>query len=128
MWTHLDNDTPQQEVWTEHALVRGMRRIGHGVHQLPNLNGWLIAGWPRDGGGVQLQQPDGHLFVYALCDLDQTWIAAAQHYHWVLVLHGPRIPPSQPDAERQRTTELATARKEGLVTGGLMQWARVRTP
>ncbi|MGH3670953.1 MAG: hypothetical protein ACRDSH_09990, partial [Pseudonocardiaceae bacterium] len=117
MWTHPDNDTPQQEVWTEHALTLGMERIGHGVHQLPNLNGWLIAAWPRDGGGVQLQQPNGNLFVYALCDLDPTWIAAAQHYQWVLVLHGPRlglrIPPSQPDAERQRTTELATARTEG---------------
>jgi hypothetical protein len=52
----------------------------------------------------------------------------SQHYHWALVLHGPRLPPSQPDAEHQRTTELATARKDGLVTGGLMQWGGVRTP
>ena len=70
--------------------------------------------------------------MYALCDLDARWIAAAQHYQWVLVLHGPRlglrIPPNQLDAQRQRTTELATARKEGLVTGGLMQWGQVRTP
>ncbi|WP_327586961.1 hypothetical protein OHA25_08110 [Nonomuraea sp. NBC_00507] len=62
-----------------------------GVHQLHNLDGWLIAEWPRDGGGLQLQQPDGNLFVYALCDLDPKWIAAAQHYNWVLVLHGPRL-------------------------------------
>ncbi len=130
--THPDNDTLQQEVWTEPALTHGMQRIGHGVHQLLNLDGWLIAEWPRDGGGLQLQQPDGNLFVYAQCDLDPTWIAAAQHYHWVLVLHGPRlglgVPPNQADAEHQRTTELATARKEGLVTGGLMQWGQVRTP
>jgi hypothetical protein len=26
------------------------------------------------------------------------------------------------DTEHQRSTELATARKEGLVTGGLMRW------
>jgi hypothetical protein len=50
--THPDNDTPQQEVWTEHALTQGMQRIGHGVHQLPNLDGWLIAERPRDGGGL----------------------------------------------------------------------------
>ncbi|MGH3798532.1 MAG: hypothetical protein ACRDTD_00070 [Pseudonocardiaceae bacterium] len=37
MQTHPDNNSPQQEVWTEHALSQGMRRIGHGVHQLPNL-------------------------------------------------------------------------------------------
>jgi hypothetical protein len=132
LWTHPDNDTPQQECWTEHALTQGMQRIGHGVHRLPNLDGWLIAEWPRDGGGLQLQQPDGNLFVYALCDLDPTWIAAAQHYHWVLVLHGPRlglrVPPSQAGAEHERTTELATARQEGVVTGGLMQWGQVRTP
>jgi len=134
LWTHPDNDTPQQEVWTEQALSQGMQRIGHGVHQLPNLDGWLIAEWPRDGGGLQLQQPDGNLFVYALCDLDPIWIAAAQQYHWVLVLHVPRlglrVPPGQEntDTEHQRTTELATARKEGLVTGGLMQWGQVRTP
>ena len=130
--THPDNDTPQQEVWTEHALTQGMRRIGHGVHQLPNLDGWLIAEWPRDGGGLQLQQPDGTLFVYALCKLDPAWTAAAQHYHEVLVLHGPRlglrVPRSQADADHQRANELATARQEGLVTGGLMQWGTVRTP
>ena len=132
MWTHPGNDTPPQEVWTEHALTRGMRRIGLGVQQLPNLDGWLIAEWPRDGGGVQLQQPDGDLFVYALCDLDQAWVTAARHYHWVLVFHGPRlglrIPPTQPDADHQHTTELATARQEGLVTGGLIQWGQTHTP
>lgn len=110
-----------------------MQRICDGVHRLPNLDGWLIAEWPRDGGGLQLQQPDRNLFVYALCDLDPTWIAAAQHHHWVLVLHGPRLGlrvlPDQEsaDIEHQRSTELAAARKGGLVTGGLMRWGRVRT-
>jgi hypothetical protein len=101
------------------------------VHQMPSLDGWLIAEWLRDGG-LQLQQPDGNLFVYALCELDPAWIAAAQHYHEVLVLHGPnldlRIPPDRADAEHRRRTELATARKDGLVTGGLMRWGQVRTP
>ncbi|MGH3845953.1 MAG: hypothetical protein ACRDS0_31715 [Pseudonocardiaceae bacterium] len=60
--------------------MEGMQRLGPGVRQLPNLDGWLIAEWPRDGGGLQLQQSDGNLFVYALCDLDPIWIAAAQHY------------------------------------------------
>jgi hypothetical protein len=133
LWTHPDNDTPQQEVWTEHALSQGMRRIGdHGVHQLPNLDGWLIAEWPRDGGGLQLQQPDDNLFVYALCELDPAWTAAAQQHHEVLVLHGPnlglRFPPDRADAELQSRMELATARKDGLVTGGLMQWGQARTP
>jgi len=132
VWTHPGNDTPPQEIWTEHALRQGMQRIGPGVQQLPNLDGWLIAAWPRDGGGVQLQQPDGNLFVYAPCDLDQAWVTAAQHYHWVLVFHGPRlglrVPPTEPDADHQHTTELASARKEGLVTGGLMQWGPVPTP
>ncbi|MGH3764777.1 MAG: hypothetical protein ACRDTX_06460, partial [Pseudonocardiaceae bacterium] len=80
LWTHPDTDTPQQEAWTENALMQGMQRLGPGVRQLPNLDGWLIAEWPRDGGGLQLQQSDGNLFVYALCDLDPIWIAAAQHY------------------------------------------------
>lgn len=121
LWTHPDNDTPQQEVWTEHALSQGMQRIGRGVHKLPNLNGWLIAEWPRDGGGLQLQQPDGNLFVYALCDFDPAWIAAAQHYHWVLVLHGPRVGLRVPSGQQntdtlhQRMTELArrTTRRPG---------------
>lgn len=103
-----------------------------GVHQLPNLDGWLIAEWPREGGGLQLQQPDGNLFVYTLCTFGPAWIAAAQHYHEVLVLHGPRlglrVPLDLADAEYQRTTELAAARNEGLVTGGLIQWGQVRTP
>lgn len=132
LWTHPDNDSPQQEVWTEQALLHGMRRIGdHGVHQLPNLDGWLISEWPHDGGGLPLQQPDGNLFVYALCELDPAWTAAAQHYHEVLVLHGPRlglrVPHDRADAEHQRRTDLATARRKGLVTGGLMQWGQVRT-
>jgi hypothetical protein len=92
----------------------------------------MAARWRRTTATTTRRQPDGNLFVYALCDLDPTWIAAAQHYHWVLVLHSPRlglgVPPSQDDAEHQRTTELATARKESLVTGGLMQWGQVRTP
>ncbi|MEU5987608.1 hypothetical protein ABZ806_01385 [Spirillospora sp. NPDC047418] len=133
LWTHPDNNAPQQEVWTQHALSQGMRRIGdHGVHQLPSLDGWLIAQWPRDGGGLQFQQPNGHLFVYALCELAPAWITAAQHYGEVLVVHGPnlglRIPADHTDAEHQRRTALATARKAGLVTGGLMLWGQVRTP
>jgi hypothetical protein len=122
LWTHPDNDTPQQEAWTEQALSEGMQRIGRGVHKLPNLDGWLIAEWPRDTGGLQLQQPDGNLFVYALCDLASGWIAAAEHYHAVLVLHGPqlglRVPPNVADAEHVRATELDTAQKQDLVTGG----------
>ena len=36
LWTHPDNDSSQQEVWTAQALSLGMRRIGdHGVHQCP---------------------------------------------------------------------------------------------
>lgn len=49
-----------------------MQRLGRSVHELPNLDGWLIVEWPRDGGGLQLQQPDGNLFVYALCELAQS--------------------------------------------------------
>ena len=110
-----------------------MRRIGApGVRQLPNLDGWLIAEWPRDGGGLQLQQPDGNLFVYALCEVGPAWTAAAQDYGEVLVLHSPhlglRVPPGRAGAEYQRRTELANTRKEGLVTGGLMRWGRIRTP
>jgi hypothetical protein len=120
LWTHPDNDTPRQEAWTELALSQGMRRIDDAVQKLPNLDGWLIAKWPRDGGGLQLQQPDGNLFVYALCKLDPEWIAAAQQYSWVL--HGPRlglrVPPERVDVEQRRT----------LVTGGLMRWGQVRTP
>jgi hypothetical protein len=59
----------RQEVWTEQALHEGMQRIGHGVSKLPSLDGWLIAELP-DGGGLQLQQSDGTLFVYALCEVD----------------------------------------------------------
>ncbi|ETA00170.1 hypothetical protein ThrDRAFT_03911 [Frankia casuarinae] len=133
LWTHPDNPTPRQEVWTELALAQGMQRIGPlGVHRLPNLDGWLLGEWPRDGGGLQLQQPDGNLFVYALCTLPADWITAARHYGEVLVLHGPhlglRIPSGDPDAEQRRATELATAREDGLVTGGLILWGRTLAP
>jgi hypothetical protein len=137
LWTYPasanNNDSRQQEVWTAQALSLGMRRIGdHGVRRLPSLDGWLIAEWPRDGGGLQLQQPDGNLFVYTLCELDPAWIAAAQQHHEVLVLHGPRlglcVPSDRSDAEHQRRIELAAARGEGLVTGGLMRWGQVRIP
>jgi len=67
MWTHPDNPGPRQEIWTDRALSQGMGRIGTGVQRLPSLDGWLMAEWPGDGGGLQLQQPDGRLFVYALC-------------------------------------------------------------
>jgi hypothetical protein len=130
LWTHPDNDEPQQEVWTAQALSQGMQLISYGVSQLPNLDGWLIAEWSRDGGGLQLQQPDGNLFVYALCKIDPAWISAAQNYGEVLVLHGPRlglrIPSSQTDFEHRRAAELASARKEDMVTGGLMNWGRIR--
>jgi hypothetical protein len=129
---HADNDGPRQEVWTENALSQGMQCLGHGVRKLPNLDGWLIVEWPREGGGLQLQQPDGNLFVYALCDLTAEWTTAARHYSWVLVLHGPelglRVPADLADAEHERATELNTAHKNGLVTGGLMQWGHVRIP
>src|ERR1035441_2882631 len=132
LWTHPGNDGPQQEVWTEQALSQGMQRIGApGVRQLPSLDGWLIAEWPRDGGGIQLQQPDGTLFVYALCQVAPAWTAAAREYAEVLVLHGPhlglRVPAGRADAAHQRRTEVADARKDGLVTGGLMRWGRTRT-
>jgi hypothetical protein len=131
MWTHPNNPGPRQEVWTEHALSHGMRRLNRGVRKLPNLDGWLIAEWPRDGGGLQLQQPDGNLFVYALCDLAPEWIADAQQYGWVLVLHGPqlglRVPADRADVDHVRATELGNAHTDGLVTGGLMQWGRVRS-
>lgn len=129
MWTHPDNDTPPQEVWTEQALSLGMRHIGHGVNNLSDLEGWLIAEWPRDGGGLQLQQPDGTLFVYALCEVDPTWLAAVRELGRVLVVHGPslglRVPSDHPDAEHERATALATARTQGLVTGGLIRWGRL---
>lgn len=132
LWTHPDNDPPRREVWTEHALLRGMRRIGHGVQRLPDLDGWLVARWPHDGGGLQLRQPDGNLFVYALCELDSAWVAAARRYQWVLVLHGPRlglrVPGRSADIEGLRAAELASAKRDGLLTGGLMRWARARTP
>lgn len=131
LWTHPDNPTPRQEVWTELALSQGMQRIGVGVRRLPNLEGWLLGEWPRDGGGFQLQQPDGNLFAYALCPLTPDWIAAAGHYGEVLVLHGPHLglrPPSEhPEAGRGQATDVATARAEGLVTGGLMRWGETRT-
>ena len=92
--------------------------------------GWLIAEWPRESGGLQLQQPDGNLFVYTLCEVAPAWTAAAQHYGWVLVLHGPRlglrVSADLADAVQQRTAELTAARQEGLVTGGLMRWGQVR--
>jgi hypothetical protein len=131
MWTHPGNPGSRQEVWTQHALMQGMQRIGLGVQKLPNLEGWLIAEWPDDDGGLQLQQPDGNLFVYALCQVDKAWTEAAQGSGEVLVLHGPRlgikVPPARAELmEHHRRTELADARRDGLVTGGLMRWGRVK--
>ncbi len=103
LWTHPETGTPQQEVWPEQALSEGMQHLADGVHQLPNLDGWLIAEWPHDGGGLQLQQPDGNLFVYPRCDPDPTWIATAQRYQWVLVLHGPQLGLRVPPARRTST-------------------------
>jgi hypothetical protein len=135
LWTTPADGTPRQEVWTENALSQGMRRISvgqGGARKLPNLDGWLIAPWPREGGGLQLQQPDGALFVYATGDPDPTWIAAAQHYQWVLVLHGPRLGLRDSSGQQNTLdgdasqTELAAASADGLVTGGLMRWGQVR--
>jgi hypothetical protein len=135
LWLPCDDDTARQEVWTDEALAHGMRRIGSGVHQYSYLDGWLVAEWQRDGGGLHLQQTDGGLFVYALCCPDSTWLEAAQHHRGVLVIHGPhlglRVPPEQEGdcgTGQLRTTELATARRDGLVTGGFMRWGRVATP
>jgi hypothetical protein len=65
----------------------------------------------------------------ALCEVDSAWTAAARDYGEVLMLHGPhlglRVPSWRADAAQERRTELASARKDGLVTGGLMQWGRV---
>jgi hypothetical protein len=131
LWPHPENPGPEQEAWTEQALSLGMQRIGDlGVRKLPNLDGWLIAEWPRDGGGVQLQQPDGNLFVYALCKVTPSWTTAARHSGEVLVLHGPslglRVPTGKADGEQRRRTERANARKDGLVTGGVMRWGRLK--
>lgn len=69
--------------------------------------------------------------MYALCDLAPASTAAARHYGWVLVLHGPqlglRVPADLADAEHVRAAELDTAHMNGLVTGGLMQWGQVRS-
>jgi hypothetical protein len=130
LWTHPDNPGPREEVWTATALSHGMQRLSRGVRQLPNLDGWVIAEWPRDGGGLQLQQPDGNLFVYAVCDVDPEWADAARGYGSVLVLHGPqlglRVPADLADADLVRPAELETAHDNGLVTGGLMQWGQAR--
>lgn len=132
LWTHPDTGPERQEVWTEQALSLGMERIGYGVHKMPNPEGWLIAQWPRESGGLQLQQPDGNLFVYALCGLDPAWLAAARRFRSVLVLHGPhlglKVPDDHPDADGERTRELITARQQGLVTGGIISWGEVHAP
>lgn len=125
LWTNPE-DGPQQEVWTEHAVLKGMPRLGEGVYQLPTLPGWVLAEWPEQGGGLQLQQPDGTLFVYAVCALGPEWLSAAQRCGGALVLHGPRlglrISRTRPDAEQQRARELAAAKHDGLVTGGIAAW------
>jgi hypothetical protein len=69
--------------------------------------------------------------VYALCGVDPAWTATAQQYGEVLVLHGPhlglRVPPGMTDlVAHRRRTELTNARKDGLVTGGLMRWGRLK--
>lgn len=134
LWTTPVDDTPRQEVWTYMALAKGMERITlpPGVYQLPNLDGWVIGAWPRSGGGLQLQQPDGNLFVYAPCRVPRKWLTAARRYSWVLVLHGPRlglkVPSGLPDAAHHRAAEMRAGRTGGLVTGGLMMWGEVRKP
>lgn len=132
LWTHPDTAPEQQEVWTEQALSLGLGCIGYGVQKLPNPAGWVIGRWPRESGGLQLQQPDGNLFVYALCKLEPAWLAAARHYHSVLVLHGPRlglkVPYAHPDADGERTRELIAARQQGLVTGGIIPWGEIHQP
>jgi hypothetical protein len=129
LWAHPGNETTRQEVWTEHALSLGMQRLGLEVRRLPSLGGWLIAEWPLQGGGLQLQQPDGQLFVYALCHLPPGWLDAARGYGSVLVLHGPqlglRATADPADAEQLPAAELESAHKEGMVTGGLIRWGSV---
>lgn len=130
LWTHPDTPGPRQEVWTEQALTCGMQRIRDGVVQIPNLDGWLIAEWPRDDGGLQLQSPDGNLFVYTMERPDPAWVGEAQHWQQVVVLHGPRL-GLRVLADTTATlddaaADLLAARKEGLVTGGVMRWGQVR--
>lgn len=127
LWAHPDHDRRrQQEVWTELALSQGMQRLPRGIGQLPDLARWLIAPWPGERPGVQLRQPDGHLFVYAPCALSPEWIGTAGRLGRVLVLHGPRlglgVPADLADAEPTRATELEAAQRDGLVTGGLVRW------
>lgn len=39
LWTHPDNDTPQQEVWTEHALTRECSASAAGCISCPTWTG-----------------------------------------------------------------------------------------
>ncbi|WP_179118339.1 hypothetical protein [Saccharothrix sp. ALI-22-I] len=116
-------------MWTVQALGQGMERIGYGVLQIPTLTGWAIGPWSREGG-LQLQQPDGTLFVYVPGPLDPAWIDAAENIGWVVVLHGPnlglRVPPTHPDVHQERKDTLTRERQQGMVTGGLMRWGGLR--
>lgn len=131
LWTHPDTPGPRQEVWTEQALALGMQRIRDGVVPIPNLKGWLVAERPRDEGGLQLQSPDGDLFVHTVQRPDSAWIAAAQQHGHVVVFHGPHLGLrvlADPDATLDdAAAHLLQARKDGLVSGGVMGWGQVRT-
>lgn len=130
LWTHPETPGPRQEVWTEQALTHGMQRIRDGVVEIPNLDGWLVAEWPRDDGGLQLQSPDGNLFAYTVERPTPSWMVAAQKWQQVVVLHGPQLglrvlaDPNTPD---DAAAHLLEARKNGLVTGGVTRWGQVRT-
>lgn len=125
LWTNPE-DGPQQEVWTEQAVLKGTPRLGEGVYHVPTLPDWDLAEWPDQGGGLQLQQPDGNLFAYAVRALEPEWLSAAHRCGGALVLHGPRlglrISRTRPDAEQERAQEFAAAKHDGLETGGIASW------
>lgn len=126
-WTRPDESRPQ-EMWTEHATQQGMSVLGSGVYRLPILPGWAIGKRTDHHPGLQLQQPDGNSFAYASCAVASDWVATARDYGGVIVLHGPRL-GLHPEhhhlvSEREHAREIAAAKQEGLVTGGIMAWGR----
>jgi hypothetical protein len=119
----------KQATWELHtvgALDLGMHLVPYGVVQFKTLQGWRLG---RGPGGLELDAPGPHPVARSAVDVPPAWVSAAASHRYVLVLHGirlgVRIPPGarpQDYTAEKRRAELIQARRDGLVTGGLVRW------
>jgi hypothetical protein len=115
-----------REMRIEALISGGFQRIDNPVWRLSPADGWGVY---RNRTEVLLRDPDGDVAAKSAVSLEPAWVSAAVTLGWVLVLYGyplgVTVPPGKTKrsyTEQDRAREIFQARRNGLLTGAIVEW------